>query len=103
MLDELVCSMTCTHTHLSRGRSGWLQALPSLLLPLHGLDVSVEPEVVVEASGGVQVVSGEGLQLSFTHISGAWEGEGRGGGVRWDGSCRKGDILTVLPISIHSQ
>ena len=74
LLDTLACSIVL-HAYLRRGCSGWLPALPSLLLPLHGPDVSMEPEVVVEAGGWVQVVSGESLQLCFTDISGA-----RGGG-----------------------
>ena len=40
----------------------------------------MEPEIVVEASGRVQVVSGEGLKLSFTHISGTWGGGSEGKG-----------------------
>ena len=61
-------------TLAEEGLGGSENSLASLLLPLQGLDVGVEPEVVVVAGRRVQVVSGKGLQLNFTHISGTWGG-----------------------------
>ena len=55
-------------TLAEEGLGGSENSLASLLLSLQGLDVGVEPEVVVVAGRRVQVVSGKGLQLNFTHI-----------------------------------
>ena len=61
-------------TLAEEGLGGSENSLASLLLPLQGLDVGVEPEVVVVAGRRVQVVLGEGLQLNLTHICGTWGG-----------------------------
>ena len=79
-------------TLAEEGLGGSEHSLASLLLPLQGLDVGVEPEVVVVAGRRVQVVSGKGLKLSFTHISGTW------GGIWRSNRC----AVVVYQICIHT-